>query len=59
MLYGVLHFASLATEQTDPAQSETSELEVTMLINQQVVGFEITGEQRILLTKCSTRMKKY
>ena len=40
-----LCIACLSTEETDPAQSEISKLEVTVLVDEQIIGFKITGER--------------
>lgn len=36
----------LSPEQTNPAQSEVSKLEVTVLVDEQIIGFKITDGKR-------------
>ena len=38
---------SLTTEQTDPTQTEVSQLEMTVLVDEQVVRLEITADTLI------------
>ena len=38
---------SLTTEQTDPTQTEVSQLEMTMLVDEQVIRLEITAGTEI------------
>ena len=37
-----LPISRLSTEETDPTQSEVSKLEVTMLVDEQIIWFKIT-----------------
>lgn len=44
-LQGELVIASLPTKQTNPTETEVSKLEVTVLVNEEVIRLEITAQK--------------